>query len=87
MPEEIFKLAESVNDEDFDWAARVSVGLDRLVEDFALDSVAYYHRGLDGEIHERLGAGHDPRIVPADRSRYSHGRGVRGTHDAGHARL
>ena len=37
-----------VNDEDFDWAARVSVGLDRLVEDFKLDSVAYYHRGLDG---------------------------------------
>ena len=29
----------------------------RLVEDFALDSVAYYHRGLDGEMHERLGAG------------------------------
>ena len=37
--------------------ARVSVGLDRLVDDFALDSLAYYHRGLDGEIHERLGAG------------------------------
>jgi L-arabinose isomerase len=35
----------------------VSVGLDRLVEDFALDSLAYYHRGLDGEQHERLGAG------------------------------
>ena len=42
---------------DFRWAARVSVGLDRLVEDFALDSLAYYHRGLDGEQHERLGAG------------------------------
>jgi len=53
----IFALADSVGDEDFDWAARVSVGLDRLVEDFALDSVAYYHRGLDGEMHERLGAG------------------------------
>jgi L-arabinose isomerase len=53
----LFEFAESVNDEDFDWAARVSVGLDRLVEDFQLDSVAYYHRGLDGEIHERLGAG------------------------------
>ena len=39
------------------WAARVSAGLDRLVEDFELDSLAYYHRGLDGEIHERLGAG------------------------------
>jgi L-arabinose isomerase len=27
------------------------------VDDFALDSLAYYHRGLDGEQHERLGAG------------------------------
>ena len=57
LAREIFDLADSVNDEDFDWAARVSVGLDRLVEDFSLDSMAYYHRGLEGEIHERLGAG------------------------------
>ncbi|MFG2000501.1 arabinose isomerase [Spirillospora sp. NPDC048911] len=54
---EIFEFADSVNDDDLTWAAKVSVGLDRLVEDFELDSLAYYHRGLDGEIHERLGAG------------------------------
>ena len=54
---ELFVLADSVNADDLDWAARVSVGLDRLVDDFRLDSIAYYHRGLDGEIHERLGAG------------------------------
>ncbi|KAB2352476.1 L-fucose/L-arabinose isomerase family protein [Actinomadura rudentiformis] len=54
---EIFELADSVNDDDLTWAAKVSVGLDRLVEDFELDSLAYYHRGLDGEMHERLGAG------------------------------
>ena len=53
----IFDVQSSVHDEDFRWAARVSLGLDRLVEDFELDSLAYYHRGLDGEIHERLGAG------------------------------
>ncbi len=53
----IFTLDESVNADDLDWAVRVSVGLDRLVEDFKLDSVAYYHRGLNGELHERLGAG------------------------------
>jgi hypothetical protein len=35
----------------------VSVGLDRLVADFGLDSLAYYRRGLEGEQHERLGAG------------------------------
>jgi L-arabinose isomerase len=53
----IFDIDPSVQQEDFDWAARVSVGLDQLVEDFALDSLAYYHRGLEGEQHERLGAG------------------------------
>jgi L-arabinose isomerase len=53
----VFQLDDSVADDDLRWAARVSVGLDRLVADFDLDAVAYYHRGLDGEIHERLGAG------------------------------
>lgn len=53
----LFTLDESVNQEDFAWGARVSVGLDRLVDDFDLDSLAYYHRGLAGERHERLGAG------------------------------
>jgi L-arabinose isomerase len=54
---DVFALDDSVNEDDFDWAARVAVGLDRLAEDFGLDSLAYYHRGLDGEVHERLGAG------------------------------
>ncbi|MFF2012978.1 arabinose isomerase [Streptomyces sp. NPDC058195] len=53
----VFTLDASVDENDLAWAARVSVGLDRLVEDFGLDSLAYYHRGLDGEVHERLGAG------------------------------
>lgn len=54
---EIFTLDDSVDDDDFSWGAKVSVGLDRLVEDFDLDTLAYYHRGLDGELHEKLGAG------------------------------
>ncbi|RSM87952.1 arabinose isomerase [Kibdelosporangium aridum] len=54
---EIFEVTESVNAEDFAWGAKVAVGLDRLVTDFDLDSLAYYHRGLDGEQHERLAAG------------------------------
>ncbi|MFJ9031957.1 arabinose isomerase [Streptomyces sp. NPDC102274] len=54
---EVFALADSVVEEDLRWAARVAVGLDRLVDDFDLDSLAYYHRGLDAEVHERLGAG------------------------------
>jgi L-arabinose isomerase len=53
----IFSLDDTVREEDFAWGAQVSVGLDRLVDDFALDSLAYYHRGLAGEQHERLGAG------------------------------
>jgi len=57
LARKIFVLDDSVNDEDFSWGAQVSVGLDRLVDDFDLDSIAYYHRGLAGEQHERLGAG------------------------------
>jgi len=53
----VFAVDDSVADEDFAWGATVSVALDRLVEDFRLDTLAYYHRGLDGELHERLGAG------------------------------
>ena len=56
LAREVFELADTVVREDFEWAARVSAGLDQLVADFELDSLAYYHRGLDGEIHERLGA-------------------------------
>lgn len=54
---ELFELDGSVVDEDLVWAARVAVGLDALADDFELDSLAYYHRGAGGEIHERLGAG------------------------------
>ncbi|MCU1676828.1 MAG: arabinose isomerase [Frankiales bacterium] len=53
----VFMLDNSVIEDDLRWGARVSVALDRLAEDFALDSLAYYHRGLDGEMHERVGAG------------------------------
>jgi L-arabinose isomerase len=55
--ESVFEVTDSVVRADLEWGARVAVGLDRLMADFDLDSLAYYHRGLDGEIHERLGAG------------------------------
>jgi L-arabinose isomerase len=57
LARQVFTLDDTVVTDDFAWGARVSVGLDRLVEGFDLDSLAYYHRGLDGEQHERLGAG------------------------------
>jgi L-arabinose isomerase len=53
----VFETDASVDGDDLRWAAKVSVGMDHLVDDFGLDSLAYYHRGLNGEQHERLGAG------------------------------
>ena len=53
----IFEIDKTVVEEDFRWAGKVAVGLRQLVGDFDINSLAYYHRGLDGEIHERLGAG------------------------------
>jgi len=54
---EVFDLDASVVEDALVWGARVAVGLDRLVDDFSLDSLSYYHRGLAGELHEKLGAG------------------------------
>jgi L-arabinose isomerase len=53
----IFNLDKSVNEDDLRWGGKVAVGLRQLVDDFDISSLAYYHRGLEGEIHERLGAG------------------------------
>ncbi|MBS1825318.1 MAG: L-fucose/L-arabinose isomerase family protein [Acidobacteria bacterium] len=48
---------ENVPDADLEWAARVAAGLDRLVEQFDLQGLTYYYRGLDGNRYEQLGAG------------------------------
>jgi L-arabinose isomerase len=53
----LFELDDSVDDDDLNWSIRVACALETLVADFSLDSLAYYHRGLGGELHERLGAG------------------------------
>lgn len=50
-------LARKPEPEQMEWACRVAVGLDRLVDDFNLQGLAYYYRGLDGNAYERLGAG------------------------------
>jgi L-arabinose isomerase len=50
-------IAGPIEPEQLDWSARVAVGLDRLVADFALDGLTYYYRGVDGNEAERLGAG------------------------------
>jgi L-arabinose isomerase len=53
---EIF-VFEDAPQHDLEWAARVSAGLDKLVDQFALDGLTYYYRGLNGNLYERLGAG------------------------------
>ena len=50
-------IAAEITPEIFDWSARVAVGLDRLVEDFELDGLTYFYRGVDGNIAERVTAG------------------------------
>jgi len=54
---ETFDVDESVDPGDLEWAARVSVGLDGLVEEADLDALAYYYRGTSGSRYERIGAG------------------------------
>jgi L-arabinose isomerase len=53
----VFEMAGSVSDKQLDWACRVAVGLDHLIEDFKLDAMCYYYRGTRDSVYERLGAG------------------------------
>lgn len=46
-------LARQVQPEDLEWPARVACGMDRLVTDFGLTGLAYYYRGLGGNLNER----------------------------------
>lgn len=50
-------IAGEITPEVFEWSARVAVGLDRLVEDFELDGLTYYYRGVGGNVAERVSAG------------------------------
>jgi L-arabinose isomerase len=50
-------IAAEISPEIFEWSARVAVGLDRLVDDFELDGLTYYYRGVGGNIAEQVAAG------------------------------
>lgn len=50
-------LAKNPHADELQWAYRVAVGLDHLVEQFDLQGLTYYHRGVNGNAHERLAAG------------------------------
>jgi L-arabinose isomerase len=47
---------ENASEADLRWAATVACGLDRLVEEYALDGLTYYYRGREGNRYEQLGA-------------------------------
>jgi L-arabinose isomerase len=49
-------IAGPFNKETLDWSARVAIGLDKLVNDFHLEGLAYYYRG-EGTEYEKLVAG------------------------------
>ena len=51
------KISQDVTPEALRWSAQVACGLDQLVEDFDLNGLTYYYRGLDGNENEELGAG------------------------------
>jgi L-arabinose isomerase len=50
-------LAKKPTAEEMHWACSVAAGLEKLVEDFDLDGLTYYYRGLDGNRYEQLAAG------------------------------
>jgi L-arabinose isomerase len=50
------KISMPVTDEALQWSARVAAGLDKLVQDFDLNGLTYYYRGLNGNESEELGA-------------------------------
>jgi L-arabinose isomerase len=41
---ELFEIGAEVEESHLVWAAQVAVGLEQIVEDFGLDSLAHYHR-------------------------------------------
>ncbi len=54
---EVFAIDDGVDADDLHWAARVAAAQQALVDDFQLDALAYYYRGLGEDQYERLAAG------------------------------
>lgn len=49
-------LTDYVQDGDLEWSARMACALDLLVEKNDLTALAYYYKGEDGNLYERMGA-------------------------------
>jgi L-arabinose isomerase len=50
-------IAGCVSPDALDWSARVACGLEKLIQDFNLDGLAHYYRGVDGNEYEQVIAG------------------------------
>lgn len=50
----LLRFDSDISHEGLDGGARIAAGMQRLVEDFALDGLAYYYRGSSGDEIERL---------------------------------
>ena len=46
-----------ISDQDISWAAKCSVGLDKLIAQNNLSGMAYYYEGRNDNLYERIGAG------------------------------
>ncbi len=55
--EQCFEIDPKADRENIRFQSRVAAALNRLVADYDLDTLAYFHFGHDNEIHQRLGAG------------------------------
>ena len=49
-------LTDYVQDSDLEWSARMACALDMLVERNHLTALAYYYKGENGNLYERIGA-------------------------------
>lgn len=49
-------LTDYVQDSDLEWSARMACALDRLVENHHLTALAYYYKGENNNLYERIGA-------------------------------
>jgi L-arabinose isomerase len=54
-------IAAAVEPSDLAWSGRIAAALEKLVDDYSLDGMAYYYRGQDNE-YERVSAGMIPGL-------------------------
>ena len=51
------RISGPITEAAFEWSARVACALDNLVQNFDLDGLTYYYRGMDGNLFEQIWSG------------------------------